>query len=137
MSRKESRRVFVIEQAIAGKFTVRQAATLLGLSERQIKRLKGGMQQEGTAFLAHKNRGRKPSHAIAPEIRELIVNRAQDLYQGPVVNTWPSSWPNIRASPFPPAQSAASWPQPGFKTHSVNAPLAAAGPGTGSPRSDS
>lgn len=82
LSRKESRRVFVIEQTIAGRLTVRQAATLLGLSERHIKRLKGGMKREGTAFLAPKNRGRQPSHAIAPEIRKLIVNRAQGLYQG-------------------------------------------------------
>ncbi|SHJ05827.1 helix-turn-helix domain-containing protein [Desulfofundulus thermosubterraneus] len=39
MSAKESRRVFVIEQAVKGKITNRQAAEVLGLSERQVYRL--------------------------------------------------------------------------------------------------
>ncbi|WP_281054578.1 hypothetical protein [Thermodesulfobium narugense] len=38
LSVKESRRVFVIEQAIEGNITNRQAAEVLGLSKRQIIR---------------------------------------------------------------------------------------------------
>ncbi|WP_207666922.1 helix-turn-helix domain-containing protein [Desulfofundulus salinus] len=68
MSAKEVKRVFVMEQVLSGKLTVRQAAQLLGLSERQVKRLKGGMQKEGVAFLAHKNRGRKPGHAVPKSV---------------------------------------------------------------------
>ncbi len=66
MSDKEARRVYVIEQLIKGKITVKQAAVLLGLSERQIKRLKKGVLEKGVGFLAHGNRGRKPKHAIDP-----------------------------------------------------------------------
>nr|WP_025773207.1 helix-turn-helix domain-containing protein [Moorella thermoacetica] len=50
--------MFVIEQAIKGKITNRQAAEVLGLSERQVIRLKERMKAEGVAGLAHKNRGR-------------------------------------------------------------------------------
>ena len=43
-----------MEQVIARKVTVAQAAELLGLCEREVKRLKGGVLKEGMAFLAHK-----------------------------------------------------------------------------------
>ncbi|WP_041437912.1 helix-turn-helix domain-containing protein [Thermodesulfobium narugense] len=59
MSVKESHKVFVIEQAIEGNITNRQAAEVLGLSKRQIIRLKKGTKTEGTAGLAHKKGGRE------------------------------------------------------------------------------
>ncbi|MEW6459285.1 MAG: helix-turn-helix domain-containing protein, partial [Bacillota bacterium] len=54
---KEARRLGIMERILAGKVSIRQAAVLLGLSERQVMRLKKGMKQEGEAFLVHKNRG--------------------------------------------------------------------------------
>jgi transposase len=50
-----------MEQVMQGKITVRQAAEILGLSERQIKRLKAGIKEKGLAALAHGNRGRNRS----------------------------------------------------------------------------
>lgn len=76
MSDKEARRVYVIEQLIKEKITVKQAAVLLGLSDRQIKRLKKGVQEKGVGFLAHGNRGRKPKHAIDENTRDLILTLA-------------------------------------------------------------
>jgi len=80
LNQKESRRVYVMEQVLAGKLTVRQAAELLSLSERQVKRLKGGLKREGLAALAHKNRGRKPKHAIPEEVRRQVVSLATTAY---------------------------------------------------------
>lgn len=74
LSRKEANRVYVMEKVVSGKMTIQQAAENLNLSERQIKRLKKGMKQEGVAFLAHKNRGRKPKHAIPQEVREQVIS---------------------------------------------------------------
>lgn len=74
LSQKEAKRVYVMEQVMSGKVTVKQAAELLSLSKRQIKRLKKGMKQEGVAFLAHKNRGRKPKHAIPQDAREQVIS---------------------------------------------------------------
>lgn len=82
LNQKESRRVFVMEQVLEGKLTNRQAAELLGLSERQIKRLKGGMRKEGVAALAHKNRGRKPAHTTPQAIRDRVVELVQTRYCG-------------------------------------------------------
>lgn len=80
LSAKESRRVFVIEQAVKCKITSRQAAEVLGLSERQVIRLKGRMKAEGVAGLAHKNRGRTPKHAVPKETKEKVVM----LVRGPL-----------------------------------------------------
>ncbi|MGC8482874.1 MAG: helix-turn-helix domain-containing protein, partial [Thermodesulfobium sp.] len=78
MSVKESRRVFVIEQAIEGNITNRQAAEVLGLSKRQIIRLKERVKTEGVTGLVHKNRGRESKQRIPKETRERIVKLAQD-----------------------------------------------------------
>lgn len=82
LSEKEARRVYVMDQLLKGVLTVREAAGLLGLSERQVKRLKGGMKKEGVAFLAHKNRGRKPKHALPEEVSALVVSLFQGEYHG-------------------------------------------------------
>ena len=79
---KEARRWHVLEQLLRGALTVPQAAHLLGLSERQVQRLKGGLTQHGPAALAHKNRGRTPQHAIPPAVRQRIVELAQTAFQG-------------------------------------------------------
>lgn len=78
LSQKEARRLYVIEQVISGSLTIKQAAQLLGLSSRQVKRLKKGVTTHGGAFLAHKNRGRKPKHAIPQEVRDLVISLATD-----------------------------------------------------------
>jgi transposase len=81
LSTKEARRVYVMEQVVAGKITVRQGAKYLGLSERQVKRLKKGMKEKGVAALAHGNRGRTPKHTIPKNIRDVIVSLATGLYR--------------------------------------------------------
>jgi len=79
---KEARRVHVMELLVAGKLTVSEAAQLLGLSERQVKRLKKGVSEQGIGFLAHKNRGRKPKHALPEEVRHFVVRLAQEELKG-------------------------------------------------------
>lgn len=54
MSPKEARRVYIMEQVLEGNLTIKQAAEMLQLSERQVKRLKKGMKEEGVVTLAHK-----------------------------------------------------------------------------------
>lgn len=77
MTRREITRLRVINQTIDGVITIREAADLLNLSERQVIRLKGGVIKEGPAFIIHKNRGRKPSHAISGEMRRTIIKLKQ------------------------------------------------------------
>lgn len=81
MSSKEARRVYVMEQVGERKITIRQAAEFLGLSERQVKRLKKGMKEKGVAALAHGNRGRTPKHTISKDIRDMVASLATGNYK--------------------------------------------------------
>jgi len=82
MTKKELVRAHVIKSLIEDKMTSRDAAEVLNLSERQIKRLKVGVKKDGEVFVIHKNRGRKPKHTIPGEIRDKIVFLARNKYKG-------------------------------------------------------
>lgn len=77
LSDKEIRRATVIQKLMDGILTTAEAAELLSLSERHIKRLKAGVIKNGLGSFAHGNRGRKPSHAISDELKEQVLKRAQ------------------------------------------------------------
>lgn len=82
MSQKQLNRYVIISKLIEGNLTTSQAAESLGLSERQIKRLKKGVMKEGPAFLIHKNTGRKPAHAISDSLTEKIIKlKSSDNYK--------------------------------------------------------
>lgn len=63
----------VIDASINGSITVREAAKALNLSERQVYRLRKGVREKGAAFITHKNKGRKPSHATPDDIKQTVV----------------------------------------------------------------
>jgi len=73
MSQKQLGRYVTISKLIEKQLTVKQAAISLGLSTRQIIRLKKGVREFGAHALIHKNSGRKPSHALAESLREKII----------------------------------------------------------------
>lgn len=77
MTQDERNKLYVARCLIEGKMTVSDASEVLGLSERQVKRIKKGVKEQGEAFVIHKNRGRKPSHALTNEIQSLVVNYKQ------------------------------------------------------------
>lgn len=87
LSDKQLRRHAIITQLIDKLITRQQAATTLGLSLRQIDRLKKGYLQEGPSVLVHKNTGRKPAHAIKEEvINEVIRIKALDGFRDANIN---------------------------------------------------
>ncbi|MGI6574922.1 MAG: helix-turn-helix domain-containing protein [bacterium] len=71
----------VINQIIDKVISIREAAELLNLSERQVMRLKKGVKEQGSGFIINKNRGRKPSHAISEETRSTIVELKKSKYK--------------------------------------------------------
>ena len=70
----EVTRLWVNNQVIDRVISIREAAELLNISERQVIRLKKGVREEGPGFISHKNRGRTPSHAISEELKDTTVN---------------------------------------------------------------
>jgi transposase len=81
MTQKEITKLRVINQTIDKVITIREAAELLNLSERQVMRLKKGVIQQGAAFIIHKNRGRKPKHAVPDKTRDSIIELKQTKYE--------------------------------------------------------
>ena len=55
MSQKQLQRVRVIGNAVGGRVTVGQAALLLRLSERQVKRLKARFEPDSVDWVRHGN----------------------------------------------------------------------------------
>jgi len=73
MTQGERNKLYVARCLLDGKMTVSEAAEILRLSERQVKRIKKGVNELGESFVIHKNRGRKPPHALTDQVRSLVV----------------------------------------------------------------
>ncbi len=82
LNTQEQKRVMVLNRLLVGQLTAAEAAVLLSLSERQVRRLLAAYQQEGAAALAHGNRGRKPVQAISEEMRRQVIELASTTYVG-------------------------------------------------------
>ena len=72
MSKRDARKVTIIEELLKGRFSNKQAAELLGQSVRQIQRMKARAVTEGVMCILHKNRGRKPANALKQKVAEDI-----------------------------------------------------------------
>ena len=81
MSIAEAKRLALIESALRRERTVTEVAELLGLSERQVKRMKKGVREQGPEYLIHGNRGRTPSNAINHATKETILVLATEDFR--------------------------------------------------------
>jgi len=81
-SQKDKKREYVLREVDAQRMTADQGARSLGLSERQVRRLLAAYRQEGAAAVAHGNRGHTPINALAPDVRQTILDLAQTTYVG-------------------------------------------------------
>jgi len=74
--------VKVIENAVIGRLSVSEAARLLQLSERQVRRLKRRFCPDSVAWVHRGNRGRPMPWALPAALRRTIVEMARDKYVG-------------------------------------------------------
>ena len=74
LTQSQLRKYQVIERYRSKAITRAKAAELLGLSERQVTRLKKGIEAEGAEFVINKNTGKTPAHAITAETKERIIS---------------------------------------------------------------
>jgi len=77
---KEQKRLKVLNEVEAGRMTVGQAAEMLGLSVRQVWRLRKAYREKGAVGLAHGNRGKVSARRTAEAIRLRIVALAREEY---------------------------------------------------------
>lgn len=80
MGPREETRALVLTGLVAGQWTAKEAAELLGMSTRHVRRLKSAFQEEGIRALVHGNRGRRPHHTLTDEIRGRVAELAQTSY---------------------------------------------------------
>ncbi|MDP2681504.1 MAG: helix-turn-helix domain-containing protein [Deltaproteobacteria bacterium] len=79
---KELKRVEVIQKAVSGEITVMEAKEFLGLSERQVYRLKCSFKLKGMKGLIHGNRDKISPRRLDNEICEKVVKLAKGEYEG-------------------------------------------------------
>jgi transposase len=77
---RDQKRLFVITEILAGRWTAAEAAGKLDLSLRQTRRLLAAFRRDGPAGLVHGNRGRVTSRRIPPQIRVEVVTLANAGY---------------------------------------------------------
>jgi transposase len=83
MSQKQLNKYTVIDKVIDGQLTIVEAAAALGITTRQVIRLKKGVIAEGAQFLIHKNSNRKPSNSLDQSlVNRIITLKQSDLYSG-------------------------------------------------------
>jgi transposase len=82
MSKKERLRKSVVDQVASGVVTQAEAAFMLGLSTRQMKRIMTRFRTEGDAGLVHRSRGRHSSRAYDAKFREEALARYTQEYEG-------------------------------------------------------
>ncbi|HEY8678509.1 MAG TPA: ISNCY family transposase [Candidatus Dormibacteraeota bacterium] len=82
MTRAEQRRLMILNQVAAGALVNAEGASLLGLSVRQLQRLRAGYRQTGGAALTHGNRGRRPMNALEAGVVNRVVELATTKYVG-------------------------------------------------------
>ena len=83
MSKKELTRLEVMQRLEEKRLKQREAAEILGISERHVRRLYRGYRQAGEQGLISKRRGKASNHRLAPEVvvkvRDMIYERYEDF----------------------------------------------------------
>ncbi len=77
MNKKEQRRLVVLNQVEVGRMRGREAAEVLSLSMRHVRRLLAAYRKEGAQALAHGNRGKRPRNALVEGLKEEVVELAR------------------------------------------------------------
>ena len=80
LTQKEQLRLRVVSELQAGRRTVAEAAEMLQLSERHVRRLRAGLEREGAAAFMHGNRDRPPPWRIGDELRERVASLGSGRY---------------------------------------------------------
>ena len=80
MSTKELRRRHVMQQVVEGKRTQVHAAQVVGLTDRQMRRLVTRVRLEGAQGLVHCSRGQPSNRAIKPRTKARILKRYEARY---------------------------------------------------------
>jgi len=82
VSQRDLNRIHVVRLTLEGRQSVRRGAELLGISTRQVKRLRKKMREGGVKGMLHGNRERKPWNRTAREAVKRVLQLARGRYAG-------------------------------------------------------
>jgi transposase len=83
ITRKELKKCIVMQRLVQQQITIQEAAELLKRSTRQVLRIKARYLEEGDIGVIHKNRGRKPAHALDDKLKKTVIHHYQSsVYAG-------------------------------------------------------
>lgn len=82
LTANEHQRLMVLNALQGGTASIAAAGRLLGLSARQIRRLRRAYQTRGAAALVHGNRGRPSPRRIPAQVRARVLRLARTKYTG-------------------------------------------------------
>ena len=82
VSQRELHRMHVVRLTVEGRESVGRGAKLLGISARQMKRLRRKMREGGVAGLVHGNRGKPAWNKTRLERLHKVIGLARGRYQG-------------------------------------------------------
>jgi transposase len=82
MSERQWKRLDAVERLERGVLTSGEAARVLGLSVRQVRRLRRAVEKRGRAGVVHGNTGRAPKHRVAEKVRKQVVKLRRGKYAG-------------------------------------------------------
>ncbi len=80
MSLLELRRLKVVQSAIEKQTLQRTVALMLGLSERQVRRLVKAVREQGDEGIIHGSRGRPSQRRFRDEVRERVLSLYRENY---------------------------------------------------------
>lgn len=82
MSQKQWKRLDVVRRLERGELTGVEAGEVLGVSERQVRRLRRAIEKRGKGAVIHGNTGRKPWNRVGEETRKQLIDLARKKYAG-------------------------------------------------------
>ena len=80
MTSKEQRRAWVLTRVLKRELTMTEGAGLVGLSERQLWRLRSAFERDGPAGLVHGNRGRPSERQLDGSLRARVIDLRRTTY---------------------------------------------------------
>lgn len=80
LTQAEQQKLAIITSAINKQITNGQAAKQLGLSVRQVQRLKVEVRRNGTQAVIHKLKGKLGNHHIDPQVKNKVLQEIKEKY---------------------------------------------------------
>lgn len=82
VTQKHQTKAKILTSLLEGGLTIEEAASALGLSVRQVERLRPAYRRAGIAALVHGNTGKKPWNAVSQKVRDRALQLVEFKYVG-------------------------------------------------------